>query len=101
MNEPKSKTAAVISYLTWVGWIAAFFIRDKSCEFTRRHLNQAICINILETIGVIIAKLPFIGSPIGEIIDIIVLVVWIIGISRAARGIWKPIPILGEIDLIQ
>ena len=106
INTPVSRVAGVISYLTWIGWIVALIIRNdrpeyQGCEFTRRHINQAFFINILEMLGGAIAWFPLLGHPIKEIIDIAVFIFWIIGISRAARGIWKPLPIVGEIELLK
>ena len=48
----KSNTAAVAAYITWIGWIIAFLIRDKTDGFVAHHLNQALVINLLKIAGV-------------------------------------------------
>lgn len=94
-NQPK-KWPAVVSYLTWVGWVIAFLMGDRKDPFTLRHLNQSLIINLIETVGTIIARIPFGGSFVGEIIDIACLVLWIMGIVRAAKGSDEPLPVIGE-----
>ena len=47
-----SRTVAVVSYITWIGWIIAFLIRDKTDRFAAHHLNQALVINLLKIAGV-------------------------------------------------
>ena len=108
MNTPESKVAAVISYLTWIGWIAAVIMRSdreeyKGCEFTRRHINQAFFINVVGIAGGIIFGLS--GVPghlmIGGAVSTIEFALWIIGLYRAATGVWKPLPIVGDLELIK
>ncbi len=107
MNTPKSKIAAVLSYVTWIGWIVAVVLRSdreeyKDCEFTRRHINQAFFINIISLVSSVLIGLPVPGHfMISGVITLIMMVMWLIGILRAATGIWKPLPIVGEIDLIK
>ena len=37
-----TKLCSVISYITWVGFIIAFLIRDQEDEMVKHHLNQAL-----------------------------------------------------------
>ena len=99
MNK-HSKLYAIISYITWIGWLVAFFAREKDDTLVRRHLNQALIINIAETAGRIIGRLGGIFSVIAEIIDIAVLVFFIMGIVRACKQSEEPLPVIGEITLI-
>lgn len=107
MDTPKSKTLAVIAYLTWIGWIIALVLRSdreeyKDCEFTRRHINQAFFINVFGLMGGILIGLPIPGHlMVSGAVYTIQFVLWMIGLIRAATGVWKPLPIVGEIDLIK
>ena len=47
------KTARILSYITWVGWIIALVSGDKdSDEGLKQHLNQALICNILAIIPI-------------------------------------------------
>lgn len=93
-----SKLYAVISYITWIGWLIAFIKHDKDDALVRRHLNQALVLNVIETVGGFISRLGGIFSLIGEIIDIACLVLFIMGIVRAAKLSAEPLPLIGEIN---
>ena len=43
-----SKLYAVISYITWIGFIIAMVARDPADPLVRRHLNQALIINLIK-----------------------------------------------------
>ena len=91
------KRDAIIAYLTWIGWLIALCIRDRRDEFTRKHLNQALCLNAAASIASFLSRfLPFIG----DALSLVVFVFWIIGFVRACRGIWKPLPLVGEIEIL-
>lgn len=95
-----SKTAAVISYITWIGFIIALVIRDPSDRFTAHHMNQSLVLSIVGTLGGAIAIIPILGGMIAGIVSLAVFVFEVIGIYRAATGSMEPLPIIGDIHLI-
>ena len=99
MNK-NTKLFSVISYITWIGWFIAFFMSEMDDQLVRHHLNQALVINIIETVGTILIRTGGLFAVIGEIIDIAVLVLFIMGIARAAKLSDEPLPVIGEIHLI-
>ena len=96
----KNKTAAIISYITWIGFIIAFCIADRSDRFTAHHLNQALVLNILSVVGGVLRVIPLIGNMAAGLVELVVLVFWVIGIYRAATGSMQPLPFIGDIHLI-
>ncbi|MDQ1162396.1 putative membrane protein [Chryseobacterium sp. SORGH_AS 447] len=98
-----NKTLAILSYITIIGWLIAYF---KSKDHTHKndvvtyHLEQglgffivSIVLNILlSVITSIVPSLYFIN-----IIGIVLLIIWIIGIVHAANEEKKPIPLIGKI----
>lgn len=99
MND-NSKVAAVVAYITWIGFLVALIIGNRSDRFVTHHLNQALIINILSIIGGVLAALPVLGGILGAIISIATFVFWIMGIYRAAIGSTEPLPFIGDIHLI-
>ena len=99
MNK-NTKLFSVISYITWIGFLAAFFLSEKDDIMVRHHLNQALVINLIETVGTVVSRLGGIFGLIGTIIDIAVLVFFVMGISRAAKLSDQPLPYIGDIHLI-
>ena len=99
MNK-NSKLWAIVSYITWIGFILAFLLRDKDDSLVHRHLNQALILNIAGTVGNLISRIGGIFGTIGTVIDIAILVLAIMGIVRAARGSEEPLPLVGDFTLI-
>ena len=95
-SENKSKTsdgAAIIAYITWIGFLVALILNanDKN-DYVEFHLNQALVLNLFSLIGFI--------PVIGWIIDIIVWVFRIMGIVNAYKGEKAPLPVIGDIHII-
>lgn len=99
MNQ-KSNIAAVIGYITWIGFFIAFLIRDRNDRFTAQHLNQALVLNIAEIIGGALAIIPIVGWIAGSVVTVGSFVLTIMGIYRAATWNDTPLPFAGEIHLI-
>ena len=99
MNK-NTKLFSVISYITWIGWLVAFFLSDKDDKVVRHHLNQALVINILETIGTILVNMTGLFHVLGEVVDIAVFVFFVMGLVRAAKLSDEPLPLIGDIHLI-
>jgi len=81
-----TKVLSVISYITWIGWIVAFILRDKYDRVVTQHLNQALALNI---VGILVSAGTRIGGAIGwiaGIISLISLILAIWGIIRAISG---------------
>ena len=98
--EKHSKLYSVISYITWVGWLCALLLRDKDDALVRRHVNQALLINIIETVGSLLSRLGGVFGVLGTVIDIACLVLFIMGIVRAFRMSDEPLPLIGGINWI-
>ena len=100
MYQNRSRTLAVVSYITWIGWIIAFLMRDRTDAFTAHHLNQALLINLLKIAGGLCAILPHIGETVSGVVGVAALVLIIMGIYRAANWRTDPLPVIGEIRLL-
>jgi uncharacterized membrane protein len=86
----EGKTIAIISYITWVGWIIALIMNmDKKNDFAKFHLRQALII----WLGSLLAWIPFIGWIWG----LVLFVLWIIGLVAAVNGERKEVPLLGPL----
>ena len=94
-----SKLYAVISYITWIGFIIAMVARDPADPLGRRHLNQALIINLIETVSRILARFALF-APAAFILDLAALVFFFMGIIRALNMDSRPLPLIGEIELI-
>ena len=95
-----NKTAAIVSYITWIGFLIALCIGDRSDRYVSHHLNQALVLNLLSIVGGVLEVIPVIGSIAAGIVSLGVLVFWVMGIYRAATGSTEPLPLVGDIHLI-
>lgn len=99
-NQAPSRAAAIVGYITWIGFIVALVIGDRNDPHTRFHTNQALVLNICAIVCGIIMIIPIVGWVIGIIGYIIVVIGWFIGIISAAAGTQRRAPLFGKINLI-
>ena len=99
MNNNRNLLAAV-SYITWIGFIAAFAMGDRSDRFMLHHLNQALVINIASIVGGVFAVIPLLGSAVAGIVNMAVLVFDIMGAVSAYKGSMASLPLIGDIHII-
>ena len=95
-----SKAVAVAAYITWVGFLIAMLVGDRSDRFVAHHMNQALVINIFSIVGGVLAILPLVGGLIGWLVSAATFAFWIMGIYRAFTGSTEPLPFIGDIHLI-
>ena len=81
----KCKAAAIISYLF---------------TLSLHHLNQALILAIIASAATLLTRLGGLFAIVGEIVDVAVLVLCIMGIVRAAKGSDEPLPIIGDIKIL-
>ena len=93
------KTTGIVAYITWIGWIIAFFAGDK--EGAKFHLNQALVIFLAGIVCSIIARITIVGAIIGGIASIVVFIFLIMGLVAACKEEEKEVPLLGKIKLLK
>ena len=92
------KATGIVAYITWIGWLIAFFAGDR--EGAKFHLNQALIIAIGEIIVGILAYIPIIKIVAG-IFSLFLLVCWVIGLIAACKEEEKEIPLIGGIKILK
>lgn len=103
-----ARTAGIVCYITWVGWIIALIMGEQDDEFVKHHLNQALILNICATICSAIsgalAWIPLIrvlAAIVFGFIGLVIFIMAIAGIVSAANNSTKPLPVVGEIKLMK
>ena len=95
-----NKTLSIVSYITIIGWLVAYFIgKDKADTLLKYHLRQSLGIAIVSIIfniaftiiASIVPALSFLGF-----VGYAFVILWIMGIINAANGALKPIPLIGK-----
>lgn len=93
------KTVAVVSYLTFIGWIIAFILHSNNrTSLGAFHLRQS---GFLFLAGAIISILGrFLRGGLFNfvlgLLGIIIFILLIMGLIRAANGEEKPLPFVGD-----
>lgn len=86
-----TKTTSIVAYITWIGLLIAFCAGDR--EGAKFHLNQALVIFLFGLLGWI--------PCIGLIWSIFMLVCWVMGLIAAINQEEKPVPLIGQIQLLK
>lgn len=86
-----TKTTSIVAYITWIGLLIAFCAGDR--EGAKFHLNQALVIFLFG----LLVWIPCIGW----IWSIFMLVCWVMGLIAAINQEEKPVPLIGQIQLLK
>lgn len=103
-NPGDSKTIALISYLTLIGWIVAFVMHgNNKTSLGVFHLRQSAFLMLLAiglyTIQYLLLFIPHIGWMLSILFGISGLglfILWIMGLLSAINGEEKPLPVFGD-----
>ncbi|MBU2996150.1 DUF4870 domain-containing protein [Cellulophaga baltica] len=96
----EGKTMAIISYITVIGLIIAYFVnRDKNNEFINFHIKQsfriiilAVIITVIANILVMITRLQFLSN-----LNVIPFILMGIGAINANQLKVEKIPFIGDL----
>lgn len=99
MNINKNILAAV-AYFTWIGFLAAYMMGDKTDPFMRHHLNQALVIDLIGLIAGVFAVIPLLGAVIAGVVNIAGFVLDLMGAVSAYQGSRASLPFIGDIHII-
>lgn len=92
------KATGIVAYITWIGWLVAFFAGDR--EGAKFHLNQALVIALGEIVVAILGRIPIVNIVAG-ILGLFLFVCWIIGLIAACKEEEKEIPLIGGIKILK
>lgn len=97
-----SKTAAILAYITIIGWLIAYIKRndvETKSDLATYHLKQglglfitSLLLNVIMWFLVLLAPSLYFINFIG----IAVFIILIIGIINAANEVKKPLPVIGK-----
>lgn len=93
------KVTGVFCYLGLIFWLIAFLAGDK--EGAKLHLNQGLVLFLAGFVGGLLGLIPFVGVILSCVISIAILVFAIMGIVSAVKETDKPLPLIGNIQLIK
>ncbi len=107
-TESEGKTVGIISYMTIIGWLVAYFAmhKDKKTEIGSYQLRQTLLLHIVYIIlgwggNIVFGALAFSTgifaiAYLSWIIFLAMFIFWIIGLIGAINGEKKPIPLIGD-----
>ncbi|SFN37557.1 hypothetical protein SAMN05421594_2428 [Chryseobacterium oleae] len=95
-----NKTLSVISYITPIGWLIAYFSgKDQADSLLKYHLKQSLGLMIVSVIFNIIMRILAAIAPVLSflgIVGLLILIFCILGIINAANGAERPVPLFGK-----
>lgn len=100
----KTKTMAIVAYITIIGWIVSYLEFKKSTEKSKLvnyHLGQALGLIITSVVlsilgSIILAIIPALGF-VFYLVMLVPLVLLLFGIIAASNEVEKPVPLIGKI----
>ncbi|MDR6784348.1 putative membrane protein [Pedobacter africanus] len=100
----KTKTMAIVAYITIIGWIISYLEFKKTTEksnLVNYHLGQALGVIITSIVlsilsSIILAILPSLGM-IFYLVMLVPLVLLLFGAIAASNEVEKPVPLIGKV----
>lgn len=97
-----NKTLAIVSYITIIGWLIAYFSYKNQPEkdsFVTYHFEQSLGVFIFSVIisiiaGILVSVVPAL-SLLFSLISLIPLILLVLGIINASNEVTKPVPLIG------
>ena len=104
------KATNIVAYITLVGWLLAYFVGDR--YNSRFHLNQALVLNLFflvlrvvsSVVSWVLGWIPLVGWIVMlavNVVSLLGLVLWILGLVYAVQDKEQPVPLLGYIHLLR
>jgi len=96
-TSTEDKTAAIVSYLTLLGFIVAIIIHNsKKTKLGAYHLRQTLGFVLCGVAMGFLVVIPVLGWIAMPFVGLFILVLWVMGLISAINGQMKPVPVLGE-----
>lgn len=92
------KATAIVGYLGIIGFIIAYCAGDK--EAAKFDLNQGLVLAIAEIVCAVVGQIPYIGF-LFSLVSLACFVLSIIGIINACNEVEKPLPVVGDIQVLK
>lgn len=94
-----SKSTAIVSYITFIGWLISFFMnKDRHDEFARYHLRQSFGLLLTGFLFNIVINSVLRASAMGLVgfVNLMLMVMAVIGIINASGNKMVPLPVIGK-----
>ena len=101
MPQGNDKIICILGYFTLLIWFICYLLGNKDgyrSNFQKIHLNQAL---ILHLIGIASGAVTWISAGLGSVLGLGIFVLAVMGIINAAKGIARPLPIIGDFKLLK
>lgn len=93
----EDKTAAILSYITVVGFIIAIVLQgQKKTRLGAYHLRQSLGIYLTGVVAGVLVFIPVLGWILMPAVWLALVVFWVMGLIAAAQGRMTPVPLVGQ-----
>ncbi len=104
LHSGDGKTVAILSYLTIIGWLIAYFgfHQGRRTSLGSYHLRQALflflCYFVVQIILEVLLSITAAGliADLMSVAHVLYIILIIVGILNASRGEEKPLPLIGR-----
>ncbi len=97
----KNKVNAILSYIGILIIVPLLSDEAKKSTFAKFHLNQGLVLLIASVVLSVVWVIPVLGWLVGFFGSIVLFVIWVMALIGAIQGETKPMPLLGNIELIK
>lgn len=99
--QDNGKAAAIVSYLTIIGWLISYFAlyKDNKTSLASFHLRQSLLLHIVGIVlEIVVNLLPTVAVLFYVVgaLALVLLIFWILGLIGAIQEKETPIPVIGS-----
>ncbi|MGD0577204.1 MAG: hypothetical protein ABSA74_03965 [Candidatus Staskawiczbacteria bacterium] len=81
----------------YIAFFIPYFTKSKDDPFVKYHVKQSLVLFIFGMIvSIFVSVVPVFELIVAPILDIILIVLFFIGIANATKGLEKPLPLIGR-----
>lgn len=94
------RTASLLCYwFSLIGWAVSYFLSDKNDPYLRFHLNQSLVLALAALVIDFLGRIDSLGTVVFAL-GIARFVLWVIAFVRSCKGSTDPVPLIGDIHII-
>jgi uncharacterized membrane protein len=95
-NQAKEKNTGM-AIVAYVLFFIPLLTEAKNDPYVKYHVKQGLVLFISAVITGIIGYVPILGWILAPLLNIAILILFIIGVMNAVRGVEKPLPLIGSL----
>lgn len=95
-NETQQKQNKGMAIIAYILFFLPFLTGDIKDDFVKFHTKQSIILVLFSIIASTLLGMSIVGIPLLSLLNLIVIILFVMGIINANNGVKKELPLIGQ-----